>query len=65
MNSEKKTKEFDRFCLALAESNDTSDTALLLIVIRGITQSFEAVEEVTSPKSLHSTITGKDLFLSV
>jgi hypothetical protein len=36
----KKGKEFESFCLALDESNDTSNTAQLSIVIRGITIYF-------------------------
>jgi hypothetical protein len=47
------------------ESNGTSDTAQLLIVIRGITKSFEVIEELTNLKSLHRTSTGEDLFSSV
>jgi hypothetical protein len=47
------------------ESNNTSDTAQLLIIIRGITEFFEVVEELASLKSLHGAITGEDLFSSV
>jgi hypothetical protein len=47
------------------DSNDTSDTAQLLIIIQGITEPFEVVEELSTFKSLHGTVTGKDLFLSV
>jgi hypothetical protein len=56
-------KEFESFCLALDESNDTSDTAKLLIDIRGITESSEVIEELASLKNLHGTTAGKDLFL--
>jgi hypothetical protein len=65
MNSEKKTKEFDRFCFALDESNDTSDTALSLFVIRGITESFEMDEKLATLKSIRSSATREDLFLNV
>jgi hypothetical protein len=39
-----KTKEFENFCLALAEVKYTSNAAQLLIFIRGITKSFQVAE---------------------
>jgi hypothetical protein len=44
-----KAKEFESFCLARDDSNDTSDTALTLTVIQGIAESFEVVEEQAKP----------------
>jgi hypothetical protein len=46
------------------ESNDMNNIALLLIIIQGITESFEVVEELASVESLHGTTIG-DLFLSL
>jgi len=40
-----KAKEFESFCLALDESNDTNETSQLLIIIRGITESFDVIED--------------------
>jgi hypothetical protein len=40
-----KTKEFESFCLALDESNVTNETSQLLIIIRGITESFDVIED--------------------
>jgi hypothetical protein len=55
-----KKKKFESFCLALDESNDTSNTAQLLIFIRGIREFFEVVEESASLTSLRDTTIGKD-----
>jgi hypothetical protein len=59
-----KGKEFESFCLALDESNDTSDTAQSLTVVPGITEYFEVVKELASLKSWHDTTKGESLFLS-
>jgi hypothetical protein len=45
-----KAKECESFSLALDDSNGISDTALLLIAIRGVTEYFEVVEELTHLK---------------
>jgi hypothetical protein len=55
----------ESFCLPLDESNSTSNTARLLIVIQGVTESFEVGKGLASLKSLHGITTGEDLFLSV
>jgi hypothetical protein len=47
-----KIKEYENFCLAPDEHNNTSDTAALLIIIWSITESYEVVEELASVKSL-------------
>jgi hypothetical protein len=52
------------FCIALVESNDTSDTAQILIVIRGMKNSFFIVKEPVGLKGLHGT-TGEDLVFCV
>jgi hypothetical protein len=49
-----KAKGIESFCLALNESNDISDTAQLLIIVRGVTESFEVVEELASPFAWHN-----------
>jgi hypothetical protein len=40
------TKEFESFCLALGKVNYKSNAAELLIFIRGITKSFEVIEDL-------------------
>jgi hypothetical protein len=58
-----KTNEFESFCLALDESNNTRDTAQLLIGIRAVTESLEMVEGLASPlKFAWSSIQGKICF---
>jgi hypothetical protein len=47
------------------ESNDITDTAQLLIFIRGIDDTFMFHEELSGLCSLKGTITGEDLFLKV
>jgi hypothetical protein len=46
----KKAEEFEGFCLALVESNDTNSTVHSLIVIRGI-KSFDVIVKLDSNKS--------------
>jgi len=47
--------EFEICCLTLDEGNDTSNTAQLLIIIQGITESSEVVGGLDSLKSLLGT----------
>jgi hypothetical protein len=47
------------------ESNDITDTAQLLIFIRGIYATFMVHEEQGGLSSLKGTTTGEDLFLEV
>ena len=44
------------------ESNDIKDTAQLLIVIRGINNSFEITEEFLTMESLKGKMRGQDLY---
>lgn len=46
-------------------TSDISDTAQLVIVIRGKTESFQVVQELIRLKNLFGTTRGEDLFLSV
>jgi hypothetical protein len=38
---------------------------LLIVIIPGMTESFQVVEELVSVKTLHGRRTGEDLFLNV
>jgi hypothetical protein len=60
-----KTKGFESFCSASGKSNDTSDTSQLLIVIRGITESYDVAKELAYLKRLCSRTRRGDLILSV
>lgn len=60
-----KAAKFEFFSLALDESTDVSDTAQLLIFIRGVDSNFEVTEELAALKSLKGTTTGDDIFQKV
>ena len=49
------------FSLALEESTDISDTALLVIFIRAVTGGFDVVEELLDMASISSTTMGQDI----
>jgi len=55
-------KRFRYFSLAMDESNDVTDTAQLLIFVRGIDDNFNVTEELASLESMHGQTTGKDIF---
>ena len=58
-------KFFNYFSLAIDESNDTTDTAQLLIFIRGVDAKFRITEELCSLRSLKSTTTAENIFSEV
>ncbi|UYV79034.1 EPM2AIP1 [Cordylochernes scorpioides] len=53
------------FSLTLDESTDVSDTAQVLIYIRGVDKSYEVHEELLDMYSIHGTTTGTDIFKGV
>ncbi|CAM1292725.1 Uncharacterised protein r2_g183 [Pycnogonum litorale] len=56
---------FDYFSLACDESTDASDTAQLLIFLRGVDDNMNVTEELLDLKSLKGQTRGTDLFVSV
>lgn len=60
-----KAREFKYFSLALDESTDITDTAQLLIIIHGIDNIFNIIEELVSLESIHDRTTGADIFEKV
>lgn len=60
-----KIKDFEWYSIALDESADATDTAQLIIYVKGIDDNFEITEELLSLESLKNTTTGKDFFNSV
>jgi hypothetical protein len=61
-----RAKSFDCYALTMDESNDITDTAQLLIFIRGIDATFTLHEELGGLCSFKcTTATGEDLFLKV
>ncbi|KAL3968683.1 KRAB domain-containing zinc finger protein [Sarotherodon galilaeus] len=57
--------DFDYFSLACDESTDASDTAQLLIYLRGVDDKMNVTEELLDFKSLKGQTRGMDLFISV
>ncbi|XP_042897913.1 general transcription factor II-I repeat domain-containing protein 2-like [Parasteatoda tepidariorum] len=53
------------FSLALDESTDVSNTAQVLIYIRGVDKSYEVHEELLDMYSIHGITTGTDIFKGV
>jgi len=64
-NIEETLKERIRRCsaysLALDESTDVSDTAQLVVFVRGVTDNFEITEEFLDMTGMSSTTTGQDI----
>ena len=61
---QREVANFDFFSLALDESCDVSDTAQLLVFVRGIT-NFKITEELVAMRSIKGTTMGSDLFTEV
>ena len=59
------TKFYKYFCLAIDESNDTTDTVQVLIFICGEDAKFRITEELCSLGSLKSTTTAENIFSEV
>ncbi|XP_078084146.1 general transcription factor II-I repeat domain-containing protein 2-like [Mustelus asterias] len=57
-----KEKNFQLYSLALDESTDVCDTSQLLVFIRGVDSEFNVTQELASVHSMHSTVTGEDIF---
>lgn len=55
----------DCFSIAIDESTDISDTAQLLIFIRGIDKEFNIYEELADMCSIKGTTTGEDIFKNI
>lgn len=57
--------KFEWFSLALDESTDVSDSAQVLLFVRGINADFEVKEELADVLTMESTTTGNDIFRKV
>ncbi|XP_068110957.1 general transcription factor II-I repeat domain-containing protein 2-like [Hyperolius riggenbachi] len=60
-----KGEVFDFFSIACDESTDLSDTAQLLIFLRGVDDEINVTEELLDLQSLKDQTRGKDLFVAV
>ena len=61
----KRSKDFIAYSLAVDESTEITDTALLAIFIHGADSNLRLTEKIFDIKSMHGTMTGKDIFESV
>lgn len=57
-----KIESFVAFSITMDESTDISDTAQLLIFVRGVDEDFNITEELASLKSMKGTTTGRDIY---
>ena len=57
-----RAKSFRYFSLALDESTDVTDTAQLLVFVRGVDEEFQTTQELAGLASLHGQTTGQEIF---
>lgn len=50
------------YSLTLDESTDACDASQLLVFICGVNSEFDVTQELASVHSMHSTVTGEDIF---
>ncbi|XP_034297753.1 general transcription factor II-I repeat domain-containing protein 2-like [Pantherophis guttatus] len=60
-----KGKDFIAYSLAVDKSTDITGMAQLTVFIRGVDSSLCVTEELLDMRSMHGTITGKDIFEAV
>ncbi|KAL2087322.1 hypothetical protein ACEWY4_018381 [Coilia grayii] len=60
-----KTSGFTAFSIACDESTDISDSAQLMVFLRGVTEDFEVTQELAGLETLPGTTRGVDLFSAV
>lgn len=58
-------RSFKCFSIALDESTDSSDSAQVLLIIRGVIKTFEIIEELAAVYSMQDTYTGNEIILKV
>ncbi|KAM3872079.1 general transcription factor II-I repeat domain-containing protein 2-like [Diretmus argenteus] len=60
-----KASGFSAFSIACDESTDISDSAQLLVFLRGVSEDFEITQELAGLETLSGTTKGTDIFLAV
>ena len=58
-------QNLDYYCIAVDESTDMTDTEQLVLLFRGVTPTFNIVEEFARLVSLKDNTNGSDVFESV
>lgn len=56
---------FEWYSIALDESTDVSDSAQVLLFIRGVNSDLEVIEELADVFSMETTVTGAEIFSKV
>ncbi len=60
-----KASAFSAYSIACDESTDISDSAQLLVFLRGVNETFEVTQELAGIETLSGTTKGEDLFFAV
>ncbi|RXN17132.1 general transcription factor II-I repeat domain-containing 2-like protein [Labeo rohita] len=60
-----KASAFSAYSIACDESTDISDSAQLLVFLRGVNETFEVTQELAGIETLSGTTKGQDLFFAV
>lgn len=58
-------KDFEWFSIALDESTDVSDSAQVLLFVRGVNSEFKITEELADVHSMEGRVTGDEIFAKV
>ncbi|KAI6652917.1 General transcription factor II-I repeat domain-containing protein 2A-like [Oopsacas minuta] len=62
---QERAQQFELYAIALDESTDATDIALVAIFVRGINATFDITEELASLVSLKDTTTGENIFQGI
>ncbi|KAK5855570.1 hypothetical protein PBY51_007235 [Eleginops maclovinus] len=60
-----RASHFSAFSIACDESTDVSDSAQLLVFLRGVNEDFEVCQELAGLETLKGTTKGVDIFMAV
>ncbi|KAJ3584976.1 hypothetical protein NHX12_013699 [Muraenolepis orangiensis] len=60
-----RASHFSAFSIACDESTDVSDSAQLLVFLRGVNEDFEVCQELAGLETLKGTTNGVDIFMAV
>lgn len=58
-------KDFEWFSIALDESTDVTDSAQVLLFVRGVNSDFKITEELADVHSMESSVTGDKIFAKI
>lgn len=58
-------KDFEWFSIAMDESTDVTDSAQVLLFIRGVNSKLNITQELTNVHSMENNVTGVEIFAKV